>query len=134
MTSTMLSEMSPWLLAAGVAGVAVVLSGFGLVLRRQRQQLRRQDALIAALRQDLRALTTAAVGVGERVLETEQRQRRLAERQDQLDLYDAANQPYEQAIRLVQKGADVEELVEICGLNRGEAELIRMLHRLDKSA
>lgn len=134
MTSTILTETSLWLLVAGMAGMVLVLSGFWLVLRRQRQQLQRQDALIATLRQDLRALTTAAVGVGERVLETEQRQRRLAERQDQLDLYDAANQPYEQAIRLVHKGADVEELVEICGLNRGEAELIRMLHRLDKSA
>ena len=59
-------------------------------------------------------------------------QRNLAQRQDQVDLYDAANQPYEQAIRLAQRGMEKDELVEVCGLSEGEADLINMLHRLDK--
>ncbi len=138
MMSALFSLTDPWLPVAGVVTsvvlLLVTLVVLSAVVRRMRRRLLHQDERISALRQDLRALTTAAVGVGERVLGAERRQRRLAERQDQLDLYDAANQPYEQAIRLVHKGAGVDELVDICGLNLGEAELIRMLHRLDKSA
>lgn len=138
MASELFSSVSPWLFSVGVLLCATLVVLAWVSFRKTRRDLRarllRQDEVIASLRQDLRALTSAAVGVGGRVLDVERRQRRLAERQDQLDLYDSANQPYEQAIRLVHKGADVDELVDICGLNRGEAELIRMLHRLDKSA
>jgi len=78
-------------------------------------------------------LTTAAVSVGERLLEVERRQRRLAERQEQVDIYDSANQPYEHAIRMVEKGASVEQLVDVCGLSTNEAELLHMMHRFDKA-
>ena len=130
-----MTEQWPIYLPSVLFAASVLLLGLTLwtgarTRRRQGEQARRLEAL----RHELRALTTAAVGVGERVLEVERRQRRLAERQDQMDLYDSANQPYDQAIKLVHKGASVEQLVEICGLNRGEAELIRMLHRLDRSA
>ena len=130
----MMSELmvQPTLLAV-LAGT--VLTGLAVLLvwrarRQQRVLQQRSDTL----RRDLSALTAAAVSVGQRVLELERRQRRLAERQDQLDVFESANQPYEQAIRMVHKGAGIEELVEICGLSRGEAELIAMLHCLDRSA
>jgi hypothetical protein len=44
---------------------------------------------------------------------------------------DGDGRAYSQAIKLVQKGASVEELMEVCGLARGEAELIAMMHRLE---
>ncbi len=97
--------------------------------RRDSIAQRRQMTL---LRQDFRAITAAAKSVGQRVLVIERRQRSLAQRQDQADLYDAANQPYEQAIRLAQRGMDKNELLEVCGLSEGEADLINMLHKLDK--
>ena len=99
-------------------------------LRRQNQQ---QQQTLSAVKNDLRALTTAAVSVGERLLEVERRQRRLAERQEQVDIYDSANQPYEHAIRMVEKGASVEQLVEVCGLSTNEAELLHVMHRFDKA-
>ncbi len=91
------------------------------------------DPRIETLQRDVRALTTAAVGMGERVMELERRQRRLAEEQKTVDLFDAANQPYEQAIHLARHGADAAELVATCGLSTSEAELIAIMHRMDET-
>ena len=105
-----------------------------LLLRRATAARKINTSQLAAIQNDVRALTTAAVSMGERVLEIERRQRRLAERQDQLDIYESANQPYEQAIRMAQSGTTIDELVNMCGLSRNEAELIHMMHRFDKAS
>ncbi len=120
------------LLLPAASGLMLLFAGwfFLLAMRYRRLQARQ----IAHLHRDFRALTAAARGVGQRVLEIERRQRNLAERQDQLDLYDAANQSYDQAISLVHRGMGVTELVKNCGLSEGEAELIYLLHRLDRTA
>ncbi len=97
-----------------------------------RRQSRLQRAQMEHLRADFRALVSAAKGVGQRVLEVERRQRHLAQRQEQLDLYESANQPYEQAIRLARRGMPAHELMDVCGISQGEAELINLLHRLDE--
>ncbi len=101
------------------------------LLRGRRSGAAKPDPRIESLQRDVRALTTAAVGMGERVLEVERRQRRLAEKQESLDLFDSANQPYEQAIHLARQGVDAEELVATCGLSHSEAELIAIMHRLE---
>ena len=115
-----------------ISSVLLVLAIWTLLLARKNRSS--QSRQLENLRQDFRALTSAARTVGQRVLEIERRQRNLAERQDQLDLYESANQPYEQAIRLTQRGANPQELVEVCGLSQGEAELVNLLHRLDKAS
>lgn len=65
----------------------------------------------------------------DRIAQLERQVQHLSRRQNQLELRDPVTQTYEPAIRMVRKGADVEELVSTCGLARGEAELIMMLHR-----
>lgn len=120
--------------------MALLLS---IVLRfasRTRKALQQQVQSQAMLQADLRALCNAAVQVGERVNRMErglkalqQRQQELGVRQEQLALGDSPEPGFEQAIRLARKGSSVEELMEICNLSRGEAELISMMHRLDPS-
>ena len=39
------------------------------------------------------------------------------------------NTPYSQAIYLAQQGADAEKVSELCGISRGEADLIVALYR-----
>jgi len=99
--------------------------------QRQSRQLRKE---VQQLRNDIRALTTSSVGVGGRVLELERRLRRLAQRQEEFDIYESANQPYEHAIAMARKGADVKQIEEMCGVSRNEAELIQMMHRLEKAS
>lgn len=124
---------------SGFALVIMIISGLALLcssvlLMRGRRKFIKHVNIIRELQHDIRAITAAAIGVGERVLELERRQRRLNERQEQLDIYDPANQPYEQAIRMVKNGADVSELVDVCGISEAEAELVSLMHRLDQTA
>ena len=84
---------------------------------------------IQSLEQELGALCSASVGAGEHVVKLEQQVQRITERQDQLELRVAGNRPYDQASQLVNKGADIEDLMDSCGLTRGEAELMVMMQR-----
>ena len=77
---------------------------------------------------DVQALCTGTINMGNQIDALEKRMRRLSERQDQLDSRDPMEQIYAHAIRLAQKGAGVDELVENCGLARGEAELLLRVH------
>lgn len=123
--------LSPWLLLI-VSGAILVLSLY--IITRLQRQIRMQSRAIASLRNDLRAITAAAVGVGERVVKIERNQRQLSDRQELLDSHDSGSTaPYEQAIRMVQHGAAPEQLVQACGLSQNEAELISLMHRLDKN-
>ncbi|NOZ37699.1 MAG: DUF2802 domain-containing protein [Gammaproteobacteria bacterium] len=124
-------DVSSWTLIGSLGLLLLALS----LLHRQQAQTRTNTELLQCTQNDLRALISASLGMGERMQEVERRQRRLAERQEQLDIYDAANQnqPYEQAIRMAQSGSKTEELVDICGLSETEAELIKIMHRFDKA-
>jgi hypothetical protein len=101
-------------------------------VRQLRQQLAGQEALVRALERDLEAVCVGARGMGETVQQIEDRLRRLTERQDQMALREPDQGVYQQAIRLVQRGAGVEELVSTCGLQRSEAELIHVLHQRER--
>lgn len=128
-------------LQPGIATVSVMFLISAIVLcvsliatarsQRQARQLRKE---IIQLRSDIRALTTSSVGMGGRVLELERRLRRLAQRQEEFDLYESANQPYEHAIAMARKGANVKDIEDMCGVSRNEAELIQMMHRLEKAS
>lgn len=120
-----------WIILA--VSVLVFLFSSLLMLRGRRRFVKHLHE-IQGLQRDIRAITAAAIGVGERVLELECRQRRLTERQEQVDIYDSANQPYEQAISMVKHGADLNELVDVCGISESEAELVALMHRLDQTA
>ena len=121
-----------WLVIAiislGVLFVAMeVLRGIRLV-----KLVRRQEAMIRRLQSDVHALCAGAINMGNYVSTLEQRLRRLTERQDQSDLRDPMQQTYAHAIRLAQRGADVNDLVENCGLARGEAELLLRVHHVQR--
>ena len=132
----LMTSMQPGLATVSVLFVVsalVLCVALWSVTRSQRQtRLLRKE--LTQLRSDIRALTTSSVGVGGRVLELERRLRRLAQRQEEFDIYESANQPYEHAIAMARKGADVKQIEEMCGVSRNEAELIQMMHRLEKAS
>lgn len=91
-----------------------------LALTRQRVQQAEQE---------LAALCSAAAGAGDHVLTLEQQVQRILERQNLQELRSGGERPYTRASQLVHKGADIEELVDSCGLTQGEAELLVMMQR-----
>ncbi|MAT64037.1 MAG: sporulation initiation inhibitor protein soj [Gammaproteobacteria bacterium] len=121
----------------GILALLWAVSLIGLI-RAQRRQRRELQALqerlagresdLGALQGDLAALTRASVGAGEHLMQVEHRVRRLSERQNQTEMRAGGDRPYQQAIQLVQGGADAEALIRQCGLTRGEADLVVMLH------
>jgi hypothetical protein len=121
------------LISATVTLFAITL-GVLEFLRHRRNQKVVTEQLVAMQRvqKDIHALCAGAINMGKHVDILEQRIRRLAERQDQLELRDPLEQTYAHAIRLAQRGVDVDELVENCGLARGEAELLLRIHRVDQ--
>lgn len=137
-----LLSITDGLMVSVIAILVMVLFSF----RRQRKQQELQSVSMQLLQRDLRALANAAVGVGGRVLEIERQQRKrpvLVDTQESVqtnsntpvEFYnDSSNQPYEQAIRMAQTGASVDDIVNVCGLSRSEAELVSMMHRLDKAS
>jgi hypothetical protein len=85
---------------------------------------------VSGLRQDLKGITLSLAAVSERLakLEILLGQFRENMEQDGLPNRDSDQKTFKIATKLALQGADVEEIVELCGLARGEAELIRMLH------
>ena len=80
------------------------------------------------VRQSISGLTAGAVGMDRRVHRLEQREKSLSERQESFEIQQADEQPYGQAIRLVQQGAGVGRLVGELDLSESEADLIVRLH------
>ena len=133
-----MAELWPFVaLLALILGVAATVAMM-LNARRLQQLMMEQRTSVEIVQKDLRALCNAAVQVGGRVnrLEQEikvlqQRQQELGVRQDKLVHPEPEARSFEQAIKLAQKGASVEELMDIYDLSRGEAELMSMMHRLN---
>ena len=129
-----------WLMTSVI--IVLIFSLFSL--KRQRKQQEFQSLSMQSLQRDLRALANAAVGVGGRVLEIERNQRKrpdiVVTPQQQtvvaapVEFYNTSSQPYEQAIHMAKTGSSIDDIVNVCGLSKSEAELISMMHRLDKAS
>lgn len=117
------------LITLGVALLGLGLGcGFGLAaLRRARSALAVAATQVAALRREVEAATAVAVRAGERLRKLEQATGQMGERLGQLELR-GEGRPYDQAIALVQRGADADRLVRNFGLSRGEADLVALVH------
>ncbi|CAM5185010.1 DUF2802 domain-containing protein [Alishewanella longhuensis] len=134
----------PWLLNA-------VLFILLLVLWLQcRRQWRAQRQLITLLSSQFEAgqqqssitqteteeLRAGVIGVGQRVLELQEQYQRLMqqvlalqEQQDAIALSDPESKIYSRAMKMVELGADLEEIIRECELPRAEAELLYHLHQ-----
>ena len=122
---------SAWFFLA-ISSLLLLVSA--LMFLHSRNRMVKQQRNLRDMQHDIRAITAAAIGVGERVLELERRQRRISEKQEQFDTYDPANVSYEQAIYMVKNGASAEELMEMCDIRESEAQLMALMHRLDQTA
>jgi hypothetical protein len=115
---------------------AMAVAALGYLLYRARLQLaelaydsRDLRERLKQIEQEIGALCSASMGAGEHVVRLEGQVQRIVERQNQIDMRVNLERPYSQASQLVTRGADIEELVETCGLSRGEAELLVMMQR-----
>jgi ankyrin repeat protein len=116
------------LCASGVSLMALVLSvknGQGL-----NKQKRLQIKINKRLQEDNRALSKSAVGMGQKVLETERRLNSVLKKQYAILNTKSAHPSYDQANRLIQMGASENDLVSSCGFSHGEAEVLLSLNKV----
>ncbi len=112
----------------GSAALALIaLATATIVLFRR---LRATNGQIEVMRSDIAALFDAGIGVGHRLDTVEERNRRLTERMEQWELSEPFKRSYKQAVSLIDTGANVQDLIDQCGVTRGEAELLSDLRRL----
>lgn len=91
---------------------------------------------LTLLRAELTELRSGVIGVGQRVLQLEeqlsqqhQELEALTERQQALEMTEPESKIYSRAMKMVQLGADLDEIIRECELPRAEAELLFNLHR-----
>lgn len=126
--------------------VSIIMLSLNALLLLFRKKTNKQTEVVQGLQRDLRALTSAALGMGGRVTEIERKQRMAGTAQQKVQVIkpvvtpvpqvqpvDNSSQYYDHAIRMAQQGAKTEDIQQACGLSQSEAELISIMHRLDKA-
>ena len=94
---------------------------------------------------DIEEMRTGLIGVGQRVLQLENRLsdvgaelgealQQLSDKQQAMELTEPESKIYSRAMKMVQLGADLEEIMRECELPRAEAELLFNLHQQKKSS
>jgi hypothetical protein len=117
----------PW----GLTAVAL-----GLVLLQGIVHGRRIRALQANLKErcdtlgrELHATTSGSMGVGQRLVACERQLFELRNALDEMRQNDPLRISYDEAARLVDLGADIDDLMNTCGISRPEAELVSALKK-----
>jgi len=113
--------------AAVLLSVALVITQ-SIRLRQDKKRIVHLESMVNELHINFNGLCSGSVGVAKRISRLESKTRQQAERQSRLEHKAPDLQSYGNAARLADKGADMEELVDHCGLSRGEAELILFLN------
>ncbi len=118
-------------LSIALSSMTILLVIVFLGNRQNRRLVQAQAAQIHSLEGNINAVCAGFSGLSSAVGRVEHQLRRLAERQEQLEMRDPSTHSHEHAIKLARSGASIEELVEICGLVRDEADLLIRLHGCD---
>ncbi len=117
----------PWALTA-VALSLVFLQG--VMLRRQNRQLKVMlKERCDTLGRELHATASGSMGVGQRLVVCERQLHELRSTIDEMRQNDPLRISYDEASRLVDLGADIDDLMNTCGISRPEAELVSALRK-----
>ncbi len=82
------------------------------------------------IQQDLHGLILCMRGISQRFEKQQKLIRSVTIRQNDLNALSTNDSHYEQAVLLMDKGATVDELIQTCGLSKGEAELMSRINNI----
>ena len=127
------------LLGIAIAGLAFGLFSLLLIvmfkkryaneLGAQLQQFKDSSEQINILRSEVSELRTGLMSIGKRVLEVEQQNQELIQQQAAQKYDDPDAKIYSRAVKMVELGADLDEVIRECEIPRAEAELLFSLHK-----
>lgn len=116
------------LVVFALLSVVSSLAAVYVFIRLNRQE-RRFRALINVLRNEIHVMTNSSIGMGKRLVAVEHKLNLTVDKQQELENRDPGVMAYNQAARLMEMGAGVDDLVKSCGIGRPEAELMALLHK-----
>jgi len=129
-----MNELVLWSIPAILLTAIVLLL---IVIEKRKRQIsalkllfHEQQRQISAVKNEIHELRCGTLGVGSRVQDVEGKLAQTIERQDELAKvnHDPQTKLYGHAMKMVELGASVDDLVAECDLARGEAELLVSLH------
>ncbi|KID57669.1 hypothetical protein JF50_10920 [Pseudoalteromonas luteoviolacea] len=83
---------------------------------------------ISILRSEIAEVRASVLSIGKRLVESESYVKELAQQQAAQKYDDPDAKIYSRAVKMVELGADLEEIMRECELPRAEAELLMSLH------
>ncbi|CAN0597282.1 MULTISPECIES: DUF2802 domain-containing protein [Marinobacter] len=121
------ASLIPWIMTTVVIAL---LAAQGILSRRELRRLRSQlKQRCDTLGRELHATTSGSMGVGQRLVTCERQLHELRGALDEMRQNDPLRISYDEASRLVDLGADIDDLMNTCGISRPEAELVSALRK-----
>ncbi|AOT07512.1 DUF2802 domain-containing protein [Pseudoalteromonas luteoviolacea] len=92
------------------------------------KQVHNDTEQISILRSEIAEVRASVLSIGKRLVESEGYVKELAQQQAAQKYDDPDAKIYSRAVKMVELGADLEEIMRECELPRAEAELLMSLH------
>lgn len=128
----------PWLLPLIAVSLFIVV-GLGVAAFHIRKLYRSQHAMELIVKELIKTresskkkfgeLQSVSIGAGQKLIELERKLRALDEVQQEMSVQAPENKLYSRAVKMVELGAGVEEIMQECELPKAEAELLLSLHK-----
>ena len=122
------------MVALGVSLIALAFASY--IWFKSKRSKQESEASVAtlqgqleSLRKQMMELHTGAIGMGQRLQSVEGAMQQVNERQQELTLQDPERRLYSRAAKMVELGADLDEVMSECELPKAEAELLISLRK-----
>ncbi|MFT5163139.1 MAG: urease accessory protein UreF [Alteromonadaceae bacterium] len=124
------SQYLPHLLSVlAIAFVFVLLKQLRSADKKHQHQINQLTQQLLISRSETKELRMGVLGLGKKLAGLETVTSEVSEKQDELQLIEPESKLYSRAQKMVELGANVEEIVRECELPLAEAELLVSLHR-----
>ncbi|MGL4917166.1 MAG: DUF2802 domain-containing protein [Aeromonas allosaccharophila] len=122
------------MVALGLSLIALVFAFYiWFKSKRSKQEseasVARLQGQLESLRKQMMELHTGAIGMGQRLQSVEGAMQQVNDRQQELTLQDPERRLYSRAAKMVELGADLDEVMSECELPKAEAELLISLRK-----
>ena len=78
---------------------------------------------------EIEEIRSGLLKIGKHVMELQSETQELKQKQQDIQLADPESKIYSRAVKMIELGADIEEVMRECELPRAEAELLFTLHQ-----
>jgi hypothetical protein len=128
----------PWLISLIAVSLCMAI-GLGVAAIHIRRLYRVQHAMELIVKELIKTrdsskkkfgeLQSVSLGTGQKLIELERKLVSLNEVQQEMSVQTPENKLYSRAVKMVELGAGIEEIMSECELPKAEAELLLSLHK-----